>query len=183
MVTRTTTVTRDAVVLVLGCKMCNWHHTNVDVSKGTHFISRTEPAIHIFWLQNSRSLPKTCSLSVLRCPFIPWHSKRLYRNLHTDFDYLFLNLELHLSGRFAQGEASEYKRLIISVPVLIFLLLPFSSSFHFFCSLISPLSISKHFLKCFVKHLKVFHGVCVCFIFFYFKTWRILCIALWAIYG
>lgn len=65
-------------------------------------------------------------------------------------------LELHLGGRTAQGEASEYRRLLIILPVLVFLLLPFSSSFNFFRSLTSPLSISQHFLKCFLKHFNIF---------------------------
>lgn len=88
-----------------------------------------------------------------------------------------LNLELQLNGRSAQ------RQKLLDVSLLSLLSCPpffpsastlFFSPFLFLCNL-----TICYFPSTFLKYLKVF----LCFVLFYSKTWKVLCIALWAIYG
>ena len=131
------------VRLGLGYKIWNWGQTGEDVPEITHCISRTETIAQIFWLPNSRALPETRHLSLLRCSLTPWYSKRSYGNQCTDFGYPLSELQVLFKWKTcSKEEASGYKPPLIIVLVLPFsLLLQFPSSLLFFFSVILLLSI------------------------------------------
>lgn len=131
------------VRLGLRYKTWNWGQTGEDVPEITHCISRTETIAQIFWLPNSRALPETHHLSLLRCSLTPWYSKRSYGNQCTDFGYPLSELQVLFKWKTcSKEEASGYKPPLIIVLVLPFsLLLQFPSSLLFFSSVILLLSI------------------------------------------